>query len=117
VALLPENAFLLSSEPGALRDVREVRTIQHVLEGTSISEAARYAWGIGMREDLVSRRGIERAHALGLAATVFTVNEPARMLELAELGVDGIYTDRPDLLRRTLARAPLPAPAAARRPG
>jgi glycerophosphoryl diester phosphodiesterase len=30
------------------------------------------------------------------------VNEPKRMLELAGLDVTGIFTDRPDLLRRTL---------------
>jgi glycerophosphoryl diester phosphodiesterase len=35
---------------------------------------------------------------------VFTVNDPARMLELATLGVTGIFTDRPALARRTLAR-------------
>jgi glycerophosphoryl diester phosphodiesterase len=34
---------------------------------------------------------------------VYAVNEPARMLELAALGVTGIFTDRLDLARRTLA--------------
>jgi glycerophosphoryl diester phosphodiesterase len=33
---------------------------------------------------------------------VFTVNEPARMRELASLGVDGIFSDRPGLLRDVL---------------
>lgn len=34
--------------------------------------------------------------------TVYTVNDPARMRDLAELGVTGIFTDRPDLALRTL---------------
>jgi glycerophosphoryl diester phosphodiesterase len=38
----------------------------------------------------------------GLGIIVWTVNEPARMAELARLGVDGIVSDRPDLLRRVL---------------
>jgi glycerophosphoryl diester phosphodiesterase len=41
---------------------------------------------------------------VGLATTVFTVNDPARMLELAALGVTGIFTDRPGLARQTLPR-------------
>jgi glycerophosphoryl diester phosphodiesterase len=34
---------------------------------------------------------------------VWTVNDPARMAELVVLKVDGIVTDRPDLLRQVLA--------------
>ena len=41
--------------------------------------------------------------SLGRETTVYTVNDEARMLELQELGVTGIFTDRPDLARRTLA--------------
>jgi len=48
---------------------------------------------------------VEDAQAIGLATTVFTVNDPERMLELAALGVTGIFTDRPALARRTLQAA------------
>lgn len=41
---------------------------------------------------------IERAHALGKRVHVWTVNEEADMRRLAELGVDGIMSDRPSLL-------------------
>jgi len=102
VRLLPEDAIVVSFDPRALVAVEGRRVLQHVGFGTSIRSAARYAWGVGFHEPRVTSRGLARARALGLAATVYTVNEPSRMRELAALGVDGIFSDRPDLLRATL---------------
>lgn len=42
------------------------------------------------------------AHAQGRLVHVWTVNDPATMRELIDLGVDGITTDRPDLLVEVL---------------
>jgi glycerophosphoryl diester phosphodiesterase len=38
--------------------------------------------------------------AAGYAVNVWTVNEPADMQHLLALGVDGIITDKPDVLRK-----------------
>jgi glycerophosphoryl diester phosphodiesterase len=46
---------------------------------------------------------VEAAHARGLAVHVWTVNDAAAMARLRALGVDGIMTDRPDLLPGTIA--------------
>jgi glycerophosphoryl diester phosphodiesterase len=102
-ALLPDDAVVLSFDPRALRAVQGRRVLQHVGFGASIQRAARYAWGVGFHDRRVTKRGLAKAKRLGLVATVYTVNEPDRMRELAALGVDGIFSDRPDLLRRVLA--------------
>jgi glycerophosphoryl diester phosphodiesterase len=56
---------------------------------------------------------IDEAHALGLKIVVWTVNDPADMGRLIDMGVDGIISDRPDLLRQVAAEKGLNLPAAA----
>ncbi|WP_130865425.1 glycerophosphodiester phosphodiesterase [Acidipropionibacterium timonense] len=59
---------------------------------------------VGGRDiDLVTRPFIEAAHAAGRVVHVWTIDDPAQMHELIELGVDGIVTDRPDLLLEVMA--------------
>ena len=43
---------------------------------------------------------------------VWTVNDPADMASLIELGVDGIITDYPDRLRRVMSEKGLDLPPA-----
>lgn len=51
---------------------------------------------------LVDRRMLRAAHAAGLPVHVWTVDDETEMATLLDLGVDGIMTDRPALLRRVL---------------
>jgi glycerophosphoryl diester phosphodiesterase len=48
----------------------------------------------------LTRGVIREAQALGLKVVVWTVNDPAGMRRMIEWGVDGIISDRPDLLRK-----------------
>lgn len=56
----------------------------------------------GRRVRFVRRALVARCHRMGKRLHVWTVNDPAEMADLLDLGVDGIVTDRPDLLKRTL---------------
>jgi glycerophosphoryl diester phosphodiesterase len=49
-----------------------------------------------------SQRVIARAHELGIRVVVWTVDDPDAMRALLDMGVDGIITDRPDVLRDVL---------------
>jgi glycerophosphoryl diester phosphodiesterase len=51
---------------------------------------------------LVDRAFVERAHGEGLAVYVFTVDPVPEMERLLELGVDGLFTNVPDRMRRVL---------------
>ena len=53
---------------------------------------------------------LTEARRLGLRVVVWTVNDPADMAALVELGVDGIITDYPDRLRTVMAEKGLPLP-------
>lgn len=53
---------------------------------------------------------IEEAHALGLRVVPWTVNATVDMERLLDWNIDGMTTDRPDVLRELLEHRGLPAP-------
>ncbi len=63
---------------------------------------------------LVTRRFVAAAHARGIQVHVWTVDEAAAMEAFVAMGVDGLMSDRPALLRQVLERRGLwrPRPAA-----
>lgn len=76
-------AASLGSQRAAVRALRGARALQ-VPERAGIVH-------------VVTPRFVELAHRLGVEVHVWTVNEPADMTRLLELGVDGLVTDRVDL--------------------
>lgn len=107
LAQLDDEAVVVCFQRAALEEVRRrrpgIRTVQHVGFGVSIRRAAG-AWAAGFQDARVTGRGLDAARALGLETTVYTVNEAARMLELAALDVTGIFTDRPEQALQVLRR-------------
>ncbi len=60
-------------------------------------------WPVAGREiTVVNERFVRRAHRIGVAVHVWTIDEPDEMHRLLDLGVDGIMTDRPEVLRDVL---------------
>jgi glycerophosphoryl diester phosphodiesterase len=55
---------------------------------------------------------VREAQRLGLTVLAWTVNDPARIAQVMDMGVDGIVSDRPDLVREEMQRRgrPLPRP-------
>lgn len=55
---------------------------------------------------LVDRRAVDAAHANGIEVHVWTINDAAEIERLLELGVDGIMSDSPGLIRTAIERDP-----------
>jgi glycerophosphoryl diester phosphodiesterase len=53
---------------------------------------------------VVDAKVVDYFHARGIPVHVWTVDDEREMRELLAIGVDGIVTDRPDVLARVLGR-------------
>ena len=72
----------------------------------SVPQMVRAAGGRTWSPDYrdVDAAKLKQAHDLGLRVVVWTVNDPAQIARLIELGVDGIISDRPDLVLAALKK-------------
>lgn len=64
---------------------------------------ADYAVGVGPNyaykgEPVISSDFVDKAHASGLLVHVYTINKPAQMSRLIDWGVEGMFTNFPDVL-------------------
>jgi glycerophosphoryl diester phosphodiesterase len=68
------------------------------------------AYSIHIARQHANVRLAKRIHAEGLKLFVFTVNDPAEMARMREIGVDGIFTDYPNecaVLKKSSNRTPI----------
>ena len=57
---------------------------------------------LGRQVPVITRPFVDTAHDLGIAVHVWTIDDAPTMEQLLDLGVDGIMTDRPDVLRSVM---------------
>jgi glycerophosphoryl diester phosphodiesterase len=55
-------------------------------------------WAVWIYQTLITRSLVEAAHGEGVAVIAWTVDDPARAVALAALGVDGICSNDPRIL-------------------
>jgi glycerophosphoryl diester phosphodiesterase len=83
-----------------------------VNHGRSVPRAIKAAggaiWSPFFRD--VDAAAIAEAHGLGLKVVVWTVYKPTDMAALIDIGVDGIISDRPDLLRQVVGEKGIAVP-------
>jgi glycerophosphoryl diester phosphodiesterase len=116
------QVLIQSFSPASLRRIRELDPelpLVQLLRADSVTpqtldavldEVGGYAVGVGPNRALVDATFMDAAQARGLVVHPWTVNDPAEMDRLLALGVDGIFSDFPDVLRERIEAAAPPAP-------
>ena len=97
------NASRPSSWLGGLDPARFGRSVVRL-----VGASGARLWGPDFAD--LDAQSVAEAHSLGLRVIPWTVNEPADMERMLAFKVDGMTTDRPDVLRSLLERRGLPVP-------
>lgn len=90
-----------------LRELSERARIGFLVSRRFPDRAVERARGVGAEVlhpelPLATRELVEEAHDAGLGVYVFTVDREEDMRRLLDLGVDGLFTNHPDRMRRLL---------------
>jgi glycerophosphoryl diester phosphodiesterase len=104
----PARGYVISSFlPEVLTDLR--RRSESVPLGIICETAAQFITWPGLpvqyimaQERLITEELLAHVHAAGKRLFAWTINKKASMIRLADWGVDGIVSDRTDLLVKTL---------------
>ena len=112
------RVFVQSFGPDVLRTVHGLRPdlplvllvpdLVTTIEPASLDDARGYATAIGPADTSVDAPLVEAAHDRCLDVHPYTVDDPAEMRRLLRAGVDGMFTNRPDVLRRVRDGRPPP---------
>ncbi len=59
---------------------------------------------VGLKHSLAEPALVKELQAQGMAVYAWTVDDPVRMVELMEMGIDGLITNDPILAKRVVER-------------
>ena len=110
----PNLTYLVSSfnhkELGDFRDLNQTIPVAPLFDkwqSNCVASAIKLnASGINLNKRIVTKKRVEDIHAANFKVWVYTVNTKRSAVRLAKLGVDGIFTDRPDRMLRTTGHLP-----------
>jgi glycerophosphoryl diester phosphodiesterase len=107
----PEIRTMYLSSPGTLASSRGrlspwLDGFSPDLHGGSVPRAVNAAGGKiwAPNQGYLTSAMVTEAHALGIVVIPWTVNDPAMMTKLLDMGVDGIISDRPDVVQIELKK-------------
>ncbi len=110
---VPGSAWLAGLDPAGYAPLADDAVPDGAVGCAAAARDIEATW-LSPADSMTSADLVAAAQREGLRTAVWTVNDPARMADLVELKVDGIVTDRPDLLRQVLAdhgdKLPPPVP-------
>lgn len=119
-ASISQQIVIQSFDAESLRTVKRLRpdlTLVQLLyasgepiDPATLGEIASYADGIGPSVSNVDEALLTAAHERCLVVHPYTADDPAELAKLLDLGVDGIFTNRPDTLAPLADRHELAAP-------
>jgi glycerophosphoryl diester phosphodiesterase len=76
--------------------------VEHLTDATILLAKQVSASEIAPHHESVTPPVVRRAHQAGLKVTAWTVDDPAEIKRLREANVDGIITNRPDLVKNLI---------------
>lgn len=101
------HGMISSFCPQVLAEIKKTRSdLKLALLGPTIAEwnlledakkLGAYAYNFDGRKGL-TKADVDAIHAAGLKAYAYTINDVSRANELSEMGLDGIFSDHPNLL-------------------
>lgn len=106
-----DRVLVTSFDMGAINAVHDIDpgmptgflTMDSVGPEVSVGRATAHGHvAVNPWDEVVTPRWVSEAHAAGLLVNVWTVDDPKRMKELRDFGVDGIITNVPDVARNAL---------------
>ncbi len=102
-----DDVIVMSLDYDAVQKMRELRP------GWTVGLLAAKAVGdltaldadfLAVNSGMATRGFVRRAQSKGKKVYVWTVDDPVRMFQMMNLGVDGVITNRPGLAREVLVR-------------
>jgi len=100
---LVPNQVLGALGPLSTRNGKKLTDSEKVLSPSWLADIQEMGAQVAVWNSQVDAASIQAAHQRGLKVWVYTINDPNRATALLALGVDGIISDNPGLIWRTIA--------------